>query len=173
MKTNVIAMPNRTKTRSVNLSPVRGHARNSYGESPLRFVTYGSKNLGGLQSKTMDKETEVKMVLRKNLPKYLVRAGMTASQLSGNKGVFKSVLCGWMPGRSPLNLGALRRVAQQFGITLGALCFGEEHAKLPNMGSPFRFEAGKFEVIVKRIPDVAALALTIGDRDNMKQILPK
>ena len=96
-----------------------------------------------------DKHAELRLsyVLRD----LLKRNDMTASHLSRQARVPKSVLSDWLAGTNPRNLPQLMRVAKCLGVSLEMLCFGVDERGA--VGEGYRIKGvieGEF-VIVKRL----------------------
>jgi len=95
------------------------------------------------------------MVLKTNFMKYLKQAiekrGITVSKLSKATGIPNSTLANWLAGHIPKNVYQLKKVAEYFEISLDELIFGKpfKNKSLSNLEE--EINAGKFEVILKRI----------------------
>lgn len=70
--------------------------------------------------------------LKKQLEHLLKAHDITASELARRSGVPKQSISDWLAGVSPSSVERLKRVASVFGVSVDALCFGEEGAVSPS-----------------------------------------
>ena len=65
------------------------------------------------------------MNLKNQLKHYLKEHGISASELSRKTGISKQSISDWLAGVHPRDLGKLKRVADELGITVDHLLFGQ------------------------------------------------
>jgi transcriptional regulator with XRE-family HTH domain len=81
----------------------------------------------------------------------LKERGMTAAELARQSGVPKQVLSLWLGGVEPRKISHLKSVAAVFGMTIDALCFGEEASLKRNpISAPDEWIEGVFEGRIRR-----------------------
>lgn len=73
-------------------------------------------------------------LLKKQLQFQMDQKGISAAQLSRKTGIPKQTLSDWLAGAQPRKIELLKKVADEFGVTITELCFGaagtnEPHSK--------------------------------------------
>ena len=71
-----------------------------------------------------EQNLELRLKVKDQLRLLLKQHGITASELARRSGVPKQVLSQWLGGVEPRKLTHLKKVADVFGISIDALCFG-------------------------------------------------
>lgn len=65
------------------------------------------------------------MFLKLQLQKYLNEKCISAAELSRRTGVPKQTISDWLSGSQPRKMDLLKKVADEFGVSITDLCFGE------------------------------------------------
>jgi transcriptional regulator with XRE-family HTH domain len=65
------------------------------------------------------------MRLKHQLEQLLVQNNMNATQLSKRANVPRQTIANWLMGQAPKNFDQVKRVADQFNVTLDHLLYGE------------------------------------------------
>ena len=65
------------------------------------------------------------MNLKQQLKLYLKEQGISASELSRKTGISKQSISDWLAGVHPRDLGKVKKVADQLGVTVDHLIFGQ------------------------------------------------
>ena len=105
-----------------------------------------SKPLSALSIKLM-------MQLAKQLKSLLRSNDITVAQLARIVGVSSKTIYNWLAGQPPKDIGAVKKVADHFGVTLDFICYGIE---LPQTKTEIErhldeVNAGVFEVVLRRV----------------------
>lgn len=92
------------------------------------------------------------MLLAKQL-KVLLRANdMTVAQLARKTNVSAKTIYNWLAGQGPKDIGAVKKVADHFGVTLDFLCYGIEPPNKTEIERHFdEINTGIFEVVLRRV----------------------
>ena len=95
------------------------------------------------------------MNFKKQLKLYLSHKGITASQLAKKTGVPRQSLSDWLAGSNPRDVRQVKKVAEEFDVTLDHLLFGnglvEEKMKLPQVLVGEEWSGGLFEVKFRKV----------------------
>lgn len=92
------------------------------------------------------------MQLAKQLKALLRENDITVAQLARKAGVSAKTIYNWLAGQHPKDIGAVKKVADQFDVTLDFLCYGIESSAKSEIERHFdEINAGVFEVVLRRI----------------------
>ena len=95
------------------------------------------------------------MNLKNQLKHYLKEHGISASELSRKTGISKQSISDWLAGVHPRDLGKLKRVADELGVTVDHLLFGQgiEIRTVPYPPTPTEDEwtSGVYEVRFRKV----------------------
>jgi len=100
------------------------------------------------------------MTLKKNLRLLIDRRGISATALARLVGVPKSSINEWLNGVEPRKLAHVKKVAEHFGVSVDALCFGQVDVTSDKVTSDALgvlmgdgVIKGRFDIIIKRVKD--------------------
>jgi transcriptional regulator with XRE-family HTH domain len=94
--------------------------------------------------RTMKLDKQLKTLLREN--------DITVAQLARKAGVSAKTIYNWLEGQNPRDIGAVKKVADHFKVTLDFICYGTEPIKTTSSFEQHLDEihAGTYEVILRR-----------------------
>lgn len=108
-------------------------------------------NENGLNADQSIADSQLSMILDKQLKALLQKNDITVAQLARSTKISAKTLYQWINGQNPRDLKQVRKVADYFNVTIDFLAFGIE-VKNKTEFSDFKDEinAGIFEVVLRR-----------------------
>ena len=110
------------------------------------------KSEGNGASKPVKPPIHLEMKLDKQLKALLRENDINVAQLARKAGVSSKTIYNWLEGQMPRDIGAVKKVADHFGVTLDFLCY-EIATQKPSSEIERHIDeinAGVFEVVLRR-----------------------